>query len=283
MRHSVAAALIVFCFCILVHAQEAGAVSPTPSLAGTRWTGNVKAPQADGTIADRFYRCEFQAGNRLRCEYAATVLTNGSWFQNARLFRMDFNDGYSSWLGSIDGDRMSGNAVNKLGHKWTWTFTRVPGETGSSAAFPIEWIKHSDTPGRFSISMPVNPVRSEQPVETASGKLINNVFLAQSGNGAFLVSYVDYSVFQEPQSALARVRDGAVKGIKGTLLSSSNISHKGFPGLEFRASAEGAVYTSRIYLVNTRLYQIVLVAPPGGVTPGDINRYMTSFDLNTAQ
>ncbi|HWN10663.1 MAG TPA: hypothetical protein VNO50_15600 [Pyrinomonadaceae bacterium] len=283
MRRSVAVAILAICSCVFVHAQEAGPSASTPSIAGTRWTGNVKAPQADGTLADRFYRCEFQAGNRLRCEYAATVLTNGSWFQNERLFRMDLNDGYSSWLGSIDGDRMSGNAVNKLGHKWSWTFTRVPGVASTSIVPSSDWINHSDAPGRFSISMPVKPVKSEQLVDTESGKLTNNVLLAETGNSAFLVSYVDHAVPQDPQKALERVRDGAVKGINGTLAGSTSISHKGFPGLEFQASAQGNIYTSRIYLVNSRLYQIVVVAPPGSAMSKEINRYMTSFDLKTTQ
>ncbi len=283
MRRSVAVVLLVLCSCILVHAQDAGEPAQTPTIAGTRWTGNVKAPQGDGTLADRFYRCEFQAGNRLRCEYAATVLRNGTWFQNGRLFRMDLNDGYSSWLGSIDGDGMSGNAVNKLGHKWAWAFTRVPGVATSNLLPASDWINHSDALGRFSISMPAKPVKSEQLIDTESGKLTNNVFLAQTGNGAFLVSYVDHAVPQDPQKALGRVRDGAVNGIKGTLVSSTSISHKGFPGLEFQASAQGSVYTSRIYLVNSRLYQIVVVAQPKSEGSKEINRYFASFDLKTAQ
>lgn len=280
MSRSIAVAALVSCCFIGVQAQERGAGSPTPSIAGSRWTGNVRAPQADGTTADRFYRCEFQAGNRLRCEFAATALTNGTWFQNDKLLRMDLNDGYSSWLGSIDADRMSGNAVNKLGHKWSWVFTRVVPDVTSRTTISSEWITHSDAPGRFSILMPVPPVKSEQPVETEAGKLINNLFLAQTPTAAFLISYVDHVVPQDAQQTLLRVRDGAIKGVKGTLLSSENITHKGYPGFEFRASTpEGAVYTSRIYLVSGRLYQIVVVASGSNPISKDINRYMTSFDL----
>jgi len=280
MRRSVAFAVVIFCSFNLAQGQDAVVSPPAPSVAGTRWAGNVKAPQADGTIADRFYRCEFQAGNRLRCEFAATVLTNGTWFQNDRLFRMDLNDAYSSWLGSIDADRMSGSAVNKLGHKWSWVFTRVVPDVSSRTALSGEWINHSDAPGRFNILMPVKPVKSEQPVETEAGKLINHMFLAQTATAAFLISYVDHVVPQDAQQTLVRVRDGAVRGIKGTLLSSENITHKGYPGFEFRASTtDGAVYTSRIYLVNGRLYQIVVVAPASTPISKDINRYMTSFDL----
>lgn len=282
MRRSVAVAVIVLCSCILLHGQEA--VAPTPSIAGTVWTGPVAAPQSDGTTKESLYRCEFYAGNRLRCEYATSVLTNGSWFQNERLFRMELNDGYSSWLGAIDGDRIIGSSVNKLGHKWNWVFTRQRSAVATSSAAPTsDWVSHSDAPGRFSISMPAKPVKSEQPVDTDSGKLINTLFLAQTSTGAFLISYVDHAVNEDPQKVLERVRDGAVRGIKGTLLSSINITHKGYPGFEFAASVAESVYTSRIFLVNDRLYQIVVVAPPGTKASTDINRYMASFDLKMGQ
>ena len=130
------AALLVLTVCLfnLGNAQTTGTPAPVPSLAGTVWTSKLNAPQADGTTLERFYECEFLAGNKLRCEYSGTVLTNGTWFQNERLFRMDFNDSYSSWLGAIEGDRISGNSVNKLGHKWTWVFTRKAPTSSISAA-----------------------------------------------------------------------------------------------------------------------------------------------------
>jgi len=157
--------------------------------------------------------------------------------------------------------------------------TEAPVQLPSNARTSREWIKYSDTPGRFTMMMPISPVKSEQPVETDSGKLINHLFLATTSTAAFLISYVDHPVKEDPQKILERVRDGAVNGIKGTLLRSTNITHKGYPGFEFAASVADAVYTSRIYLVNDRLYQIVVVGPPGTKMSEDINRYMASFDL----
>lgn len=286
MRSFAALSVLTLCLFSLGHAQTTGAPAPIPSLAGTVWTSTLNAPQADGTTLERFYECEFFAGNRLRCEYSGTVLTNGTWFQNERLFRMDFNDGYSSWLGAIEGDRIIGNSVNKLGHKWTWVFARkaraaAPTPTGSSDS--NAWIKYSDSPGRFSVLMPVAPVKSEHLVDKDGGKITNNIFMAKTAAAAFALSYADYTDVSEPEKVLERVRDGAINGIKGKLVSSTEVSHRGFPGLEFQASLEGALYTSRIYLVKARLYQMVVVAAPGTVTSTEINRYLTSFDLSTDQ
>lgn len=143
-----------------------------------------------------------------------------------------------------------------------------------------EWIKYSSEAGRFSILMPVQPKVQEQPVKTAAGELTNHVFLALKGSAAFAISYADYPQNDaDPQKVLDNVRQGAITGIKGTLISGSNITHKGYPGREFQASTEGALYTSRIFLVNNRLYQMVVVAPAGSLTTAEISKYLTSFNL----
>lgn len=282
MRSVAALLVLTLCLFSLGQGQTTGAPAPIPSIAGTIWTSTINAPQSNGTTQERSYECEFLTGSRLRCAYSGQVLTNGIWYQNERLFRMDLNDGYSTWLGAIEGDRISGNSVNKLGHKWTWVFTRKA-PTSSTSSAPSAWTKYSDAPGRFSVLMPVHPEKSEHPVESEGGKLTHNIFMAKTAVGAFALSYADYTNTSDPQKVLERVRDGAINGIKGKLVSSKTVTHKGFPGLEFEASLEGALYTSRIYLVKARLYQMVVVAGQGNVSSMEINRYLTSFDLLAAQ
>jgi hypothetical protein len=143
----------------------------------------------------------------------------------------------------------------------------------------VIWTRYSSTAGRFSILFPGQPTLKQQPVDSAVGKLTNNILLASTGAAVFLASYADYPVVNDdPQAVLDRVRDGAVNGVKGTLIKSTAITHKGFPGREFQASGEVMLATFRIYLVNNRLYQTVAVGPPGAVSEA-AKDFLNSFDL----
>ena len=266
------------------------ALAQTPavqSLDGTTWEGTIRAPDSNGEFHENAYRIDFLSGNRLHWKWNNQVYTNGKWQQTGRAIRMEMNDGYSTWLGTLEGNRMSGTSVNKLGHKWNWVITRrgqavAPAAAASGTQLPAGWVNYSSTAGRFSIHMPAQPQVQETPVDTAAGKLINHLFLAFKGKAAFAISYADYpSNAANPQEVLNSVREGAVKGIKGTLISGKEITHKGYPGREFKASTQGGVYTSRIFLVNARLYQMVVVVPTAeaGSHAADVNRFLNSFDL----
>ena len=265
------------------------ALAQTPaikSVAGTTWEGTIYAPDSNGEFHDNAYQIDFLSGNQLRWKWNNKIYRNGTWQQTGRAVRMELNDGYSTWLGTLEGNRITGTSVNKLGHKWNWVFTYKGQAATSSAASvqqpPAGWINYSSTAGRFSILMPAQPQVQEKPMDTPAGKLINYVFLALKGNAAYGISYVDYpSTITDPQAVLNSVRDGAISGVKGTLTSGKEITHKGYPGREFQASIQGGVYTSRIYLVKSRLYQMVVAGPTAQAqaSAADVNRFLTSFDL----
>lgn len=283
MKRLVALSLLTFCFSSFALAQAGSGTTGVPSVEGTSWIGTVRAPDSNGDFHDNAYLIELLSGNRLHWKWNDKLYTNGTWQQNGRSIRMELNDGYSTWLGTIDGNQMSGNSTNQPGHKWDWTLTRVvklDGAITPPPQAPAGWTLHTSTAGRFSILMPAEPNVQEQPVDTAAGKLINHISLAQKGSAAFAISYADYPPNDaEPQGVLDSVRDGAINGIKGTLVRGKNITHKTYPGREFQASTQGALYTSRIFLVKNRLYQMVVVAPVGQLTDAEVNRFLTSFDL----
>lgn len=277
--------LLTLCLFCLVHAQVAESV-PIPSVAGTAWAGIINAPDSAGRFQDFAYEFEFLAGNKLRWRWRGTVYENATWRQSGRDIHIEMSDGHSTWLGTIEGDRMSGNSANQDGYKWNWVLLRQAQALPRSPQIvpvPSEWIRYSSTPGRFVLLMPAEPRVTEQGVETAVGKLSNNVFLSLTQSAAFVISYADLPPDFNPKGLLDNVRQGAIDGIKGTLISSSNIKHKGHPGREFQASSEGGIYTSKIFLVKTRIYQLVVVAQPGKVSDADVHRFLNSFDLKTEQ
>jgi hypothetical protein len=283
MKRFVSLSLLILFLSSLALAQTHGETASVPSVEGTSWTGTVSAPDSNGDLHENPYKFEFLPGNELHWTRAEQSYTNGTWQQSGRSVTIKLNDGYSTWLGTIDGDRMTGASTNKIGYKWNWSLKRSGVRVNVAPVAPKaagDWITHSSTAGRFSILMPATPRTQEQPVDTAAGKLINYVAMAQRGSAAFAISYADYPQNNaEPQGVLDTVRDGAVTGIKGTLVTTKRITHKGFPGREFQASVQGALYTSRIFLVGDRLYQMVVVAPVGQLSDSDISKFLTSFDL----
>ena len=284
MKRLVALSLLTFCLSSLALAQTSGTTG-VPSLEGTSWVGTVRAPDSNGEFHDNAYQIDLLSGNRLQWKWNDTLYTNGTWRQNGRSIRMELNDGYSTWLGTIEGNQMSGNSTNKPGHKWSWTLTRRAYQSygdpvSRSTQAPAGWIRHSSTAGRFSILMPAEPNVEEEPVDTAAGKLINHIFLVQKGSATFYISYADYPQNDaDPQRVLDGVRDGGINSIKGTLVSEKTITHKSYPGREFQVSTQGELYMSRIFLINNRLYLMFVVAPVGQLTDAEVNRFLTSFDL----
>lgn len=253
------------------------------SVAGTSWAGIVNAPDSAGRFQDYAYEFEFLTGNKLRWRWRGTVYENGTWQQNGRDILLEMHDGFSTWRGTIEGNRMGGNSFNKEGYTWNWVLLRQTQALPPSAQIipaPGEWISYSSEAGRFGVLMPAEPRVTEQGLEIGGGKLVNNVFLALTQFAVFGVSYADFPPnTSKSKSLLDKVRKGVIDGINGTLTGSSNISHKGYPGREFQASSDRGLYSSRIFLVNARLYQLVVVAVPGKVSDADVHRFLNSFEL----
>lgn len=286
MRRFAAILFLTLCFSCDAHSQVTEPVS-VPNVTGSSWAGIVNAPDAAGRFQDYAYEFEFLKGNKLKWRWRGTVYVNGTWQQNGRDILLEMNDSSSTWRGTIEGVRMSGNSFNKEGYKWNWVLLRqtraLPSWTRIIPA-PGEWTTYSSAAGRFVAFMPAEPRVTEQGLQIGTEKVANNVFLALTQFAVFAVSYADVPLpSSKSKSILDNVRRGVVAGISGKLISSSNISHQGYPGREFQASSESGLYTSRIFLVNSRLYQLVVVAVPGKVAAEDVQRFLDSFDLKRGQ
>lgn len=80
---------------------------------------------------------------------------------------------------------------------------------------------------------------------------------------------------------LDAARDGAVGNIQGRLVSERALSLGGHPGRELQVlSSDGRLaLRMRIYLVNSRQYQVVAVAPKELRSTEDRDRFLDSFRL----
>jgi len=138
--------------------------------------------------------------------------------------------------------------------------------------------------GRFTVQMPGQPKEQKNSVKTAIGPIEFHMFIYERDpNSDYMVGYNDYpeGMMKKADSdkVLDGARDGAVKNVKGKLESEKKITLDGHPGREFVATAEGLKVRDRFYLVNDRLYQIMLVGSNDFITGKDAEKFLNSFKL----
>ena len=149
------------------------------------------------------------------------------------------------------------------------------------------WIKFTSEEGRFSVLMP-GPDAPKDNAETKTdsklGQYTTHVFMKETEKGLFIAGWTDYApeVRLDVQGELAANRDNFVKGVKAKVLSERPISLDGHPGSEFTAESAQATFKARIYVVSLRTaYMIIAVTRAGMDDSGNVNRFLSSFEVKT--
>ncbi len=159
---------------------------------------------------------------------------------------------------------------------------------------PVEWQTFSSSAGGFSVSIPGTFQESTQSVSTQLGAIDLHIFMLGQANSAYMLSYADYPENFVKQSdvntMLDGARDGALKNVNATLGGTKAISLDGSPGREFTASVPdsksvpgGGSVQARIYLVKSRLYQLLVLTAKGNETEVDADKFLASFKLQPAK
>jgi len=138
--------------------------------------------------------------------------------------------------------------------------------------------------GRFTVQMPGQPKEQKSTAKTAIGPIDIHMFVYEADpNTAYMVGYNDYPEGMmkkaDPEKVLDGARDGAVKNVNGKLDWEKKITIDGHPGRDFAVTAEGLSVRDRIYLVNDRLYQVMLVGSKDFITGKDGEKFLNSFKL----
>ena len=152
-----------------------------------------------------------------------------------------------------------------------------------------EWVTHKSASGGFEVLMPGTPKSSTEETPTAVGSIKLHMYIYEKSNdAAFTAMYSDYPKrlvqMSNPNKILEGAQQGGVSNIKGTLKSEKKIKIGKHPGREFSALAPTPIgtqmeYTSRVYLVENRLYQIAIAASIGKVSDADKKKFFASFKL----
>ncbi len=150
------------------------------------------------------------------------------------------------------------------------------------ASAPLEWQLFSSTEGRFQVQMPGIPLDETQTIDFLS------LYVAslEASRDRFLVAYADYPREvvdrQDPTPILQGVQQGFVSRIQGEVLAERSVNLSGYPGREIRyQTASGGEGVARFYLVEERLYQVVISTAnePTNRFDRDADRFLNSFRL----
>ena len=145
-----------------------------------------------------------------------------------------------------------------------------------------DWYEFTSEHGNFGLLMPKTPDQSttDNPSTGHTEYLIG----ARLGGYSYVVRYADY-----PQDLLQKTgvekwldneRDYIVASVPGKLISERAISLNGYPGREIKVLAgDGKLRICRLYIVNSRYYNVYVVMPDQNSTSTQVDHYLDSFRL----
>jgi hypothetical protein len=149
----------------------------------------------------------------------------------------------------------------------------------------LKWQEFASRTGGFYIVMPGSPDSEVHDVFTAVGVLELHTFFVQVRDSAYMVGYSDYPKFLVDSAVVDEMldgaRDGAVANVDGRLVWERRIRLQGYPGRELWIEAdvdgESGLAHARLYLVGTRLYQILVAGPTHEYSQSNAEKFLNSF------
>ena len=145
--------------------------------------------------------------------------------------------------------------------------------------------------GNFTVQVPpkLEFTEATQEVDTGDPRvpIINvHTYTSVTREGRYDITYFDYPAEVPSNAAQALLygsREGWIKFIKGTLIEARDISLGNHPGGEaiVEAPDNGQVVKIKVrnYLVQNRIYQIMIGIPKDGTYPTEMEAFLQSFAL----
>ena len=146
------------------------------------------------------------------------------------------------------------------------------------------WKTFSPPGGNFSVMMPPNPVEDVPKTKTAYEAKTYHIVSAMSNLAGLAVGYSDQpsdkAFEKDPKKVLDAVLKQAVSDQRGELISEKPITIKNYPGREFAASVKGGLTVrQRIYLVNKRIYSLMIITGSKGLDSPEARTFFDSFQI----
>jgi hypothetical protein len=151
------------------------------------------------------------------------------------------------------------------------------------------WREVASPDGGFRIRMRGDPRVEQRNVDTPAGKITGHWYSLDGEDSVFGVGFADYphQILQRTPSRnmFSGVRDSWLKRIGGQLDgNATDIKLDGkWVGMEFSARGKldgrDAWMRGRLYLVDNRLYQLIVFGNKETIPVSDINQFMGSFKV----
>jgi hypothetical protein len=146
------------------------------------------------------------------------------------------------------------------------------------------WKEFASKEGQFKVLMPGTPKQKKLDTESDFGKGVLYMNVVESGKTMYAANYCDFPP-EIKKAALKQVydssRDGAVANMDGKLVSEKEVKLGENAGREIRIDvAEGKrLFRVRVYLIDQRLYQVVVFGTPEATTSKEADKFLDSFKL----
>lgn len=146
-----------------------------------------------------------------------------------------------------------------------------------------KWKEFSSKDGRFRVLMPGTPAPAEVKFDSEYGPASFHMNTVEGGESFYGAHYCDYTEAIKKVAA-KRVydssRDGAAENMQGKVVGEGDVKLGTHAGREIRIEVDGrSLFRARVFLVGTRLYQVVFYGPKGAATSKEVDRYLDSFKL----
>jgi hypothetical protein len=137
--------------------------------------------------------------------------------------------------------------------------------------------------GGFSILFPGVPKENKQETKTPAGTVAVTYYVVEKGGVTYVASF---SVFPKEsvkprteEKRLDNARDGAVASAKGKLEGERKIKMGKYPAREVLIRGEKSFVRSRIYAVENRLYQTMVIGTRDQAKGKEATEFLKSFRL----
>lgn len=150
---------------------------------------------------------------------------------------------------------------------------------------PAGWKTIAPKDAGYSVALPGTPSEKKQQVKTATG-ILHVVMQVAEGRGdtTYVVSHCDFPAADlkkaDIDKRLDQARDGAIASARGKKRSEEPIKLAGHPGRDITIEKDGeAVARMRIFVVNNRLYQVMVLGNGPALASKETSAFLDSFRL----
>ena len=141
------------------------------------------------------------------------------------------------------------------------------------------WKSYNSAEGKFTVLIPTEPTQQNDSSRTYP-KYSVKMSISKDSTDLFIIGWVDYEAaytFDE-QKELEANRDNFIKAIGGELIATKNIEFKGYKGLEFSTKTGVMFWTSKVFMVGRRPYQLLAGSSTGKASVNE-NKFYNSFSI----